>query len=415
MSANEVFHHRRLACGAEFAAIALPGRHTTSFQIRLLCGLVDEPDDQLGLARIVEETVGKGTEKRTARQLSDAFDAIGAQAGSGVGRESIVFRCSCLPEFTAEALALHAEMLRTPTFPQEYCDVALELGLQELAAIEDDPSELASRLISPHAFGRLLGRHELGTRESLERINREAIVEFWRSNFSANRMQFTIGGAFDVEKVASDVDRLFAGFGDHVSSGRGCVPVEFNPGVRHHHKETEQQQILMCYPGVAVTHRDYAVERVMLGVLGGGMSSRLFTEVREKQGLVYWVGAWDDHPKGSGLIFLGASTTPARCDQTIRTLLREVERLGEDLTEAELQRAKVGIIAKMQTHGDITRARLGELSADVFHHGRPIGADEKTAQIQAVTTADIRRYLEEHPRDRLCVQTLGPRVMEALA
>ncbi|MBK8270977.1 MAG: insulinase family protein [Planctomycetes bacterium] len=414
MSATEIFHHRRLSCGAEFAAVELPGRHTTSFQLRFLTGMVDEPVDKLGLARITEETIAKGTEKRTAQELSDAFDAIGAQAGSGVGRETIVFRCNCLPEFTGEALALHAEMLRTPTFPQEFCDVAIELGLQELKAIEDDPSELASRMIAPHAFGDLLGRHELGNAETLGKIDRTAILEFWKRNFSTRRMQVTVGGKVDVARFADEVDRLFSGFGKDAAAGQGDLTVKFTPGVHHHMKEAEQQQILMCWPGVAVTDKDYAVERVMLSVLGGGMSSRLFTEVREKQGLVYWVGAWDDHPKGSGMIFLGASTTPVRCDLTISTLLREVDRLSEDLTAEELNRAKVGIIAKTQTHGDITRARLGELSGDLFHFGRPVGTDEKNARVEAVTIGDIKRYLSEHPRDRRCVQTLGPRAMEGV-
>lgn len=414
MSAKEVFHHRRLDCGAEFAAVELPGRHTTSFQIRFLTGMVDEPADRLGLARVVEETIAKGTEKRTAQQVSDAFDAIGAQFGSGVGRESIVFRCNCLPEFTTDALKLHAEILRTPVFPQEFCDVAIELGLQELTALEDDPSELASRLIAPQAFGDPLGRHELGTAETLKQINRDDILNFWGNNFSTNRMQITVGGAVDVARFAATVNELFAGFGNGVPPARTSIPLKFSPGVHHHAKEAEQQQILMCWPGVAVTNPNYPVERVMLGVLGGGMSSRLFTEVREKQGLVYWVGAWDDHPRGAGMIFLGASTTPARCDLTIKTLLREVDRISEDLTEDELQRAKVGIIAKTQTHGDITRARLGELSADLFHFGRPVLTDEKNRQIAAVTIADIRRYLGEHPRDRRCVQTLGPRAMEGV-
>ncbi len=414
MSANETYHHRRLDCGAEFAALELPGRRTASYQIRFLAGLVDEPADRLGLARIFNETVDKGTAKRSAQDLSDAFDAIGAQVGSGVGRETLVFRCNCLPEFLDDALMLHAEMLRSPTFPTEYCDVAVKLGLQELTALEDDPSELASRLIAPRAYGELLGRHELGTSECLERITRDDVVGYWGGQLAASRMQFTIGGAIDADRFAARVNELFSGFGESASPRNAAVPLTFTPGTHHHPKETEQQQILLCWPGVAVTDDEYTVERVKLGVLGGGMSSRLFTEVREKQGLVYWVGAWDEHPRGSGMIFLGASTTPARSEQTIRTLLREVERLGEDITEAELARAKVGIIAKTQTHGDITRARVSELSADIFHHGRPVTTEEKNARVEAVTIADISRYLERHPRDRRCVQTLGPGAQEGV-
>ncbi len=410
----EHYHHFRLDCGADFAAVEIPGRRTTAFQIRVLTGMIDEPGERLGVARIVDETLPKGTARRTAQQLSDAFDTLGAQTGSGVGRESFVFRCSCLPEFALDALALHAEMLCTPVFPQEYCDVAVDLARQELRAMEDDPQELAGRMIAPHVFGPRLGRHELGTAETLDRIGRDDIVGFWNSHFSAPRMQITVGGAVDVQQFARRANELFTGFGT-AAEPRALPRIEFSPGVHHHHKELEQQHMLIAWPGLRVTHADFPVERVMIGVLGGGMSSRLFTEVREKQGLVYWVGAWDEHPRDGGVNFMGASTTPTRCDQTARTLLREVERLAEDLSDDEVRRVKVGMIAKSKTHGDITRARLGELSADLFHFGRPLTTEEKNAKIEAVTVADVQRYLRDNPRDRRCILTLGPRPLEGMA
>lgn len=411
---TETYTQLRLDCGAEFAALPMPGRRTATYEIRVLAGMAHEPESLGGLARIVEETITKGTEQRSAQELTDAFDALGANVGSGVGRESMVFRCSCLPEYVDHALGLHAEMLRTPSFPQEYCEVALDLAQQELTSLEDDPGELARRLISPFAYGARLGRHELGTRESLARIQRDEIVGYWRDNFASARLQIVVGGAIDVHKVASRVDQLFSAFGG--SDGRQApLTPDFSPGRRHHAKELEQQHILICWPGVPMTHADHPVERIMLGVLGEGMSSRLFAEVREKQGLVYWVGAWDEHPRTSGRVFLGASTTPARCDQTYKTLLREVDRLAEDLTVEEVERTKIGIIAKTQTHGDITRARVGELGSDLFFYGRPVPVAEKNARLAAVTVADVRRYLNDHPRNPLCVQTLGPRALEDAA
>lgn len=412
MERTETYHHRRLNCGIEFAALEMPGRHTAALNIRIAAGMTDESEDRLGLAHVVDETISKGTTDKTARELSDAFDAIGAQTGGGVGRQSTVCRCTCLPEFVEQALALHAEMLRTPTFPEEFCEVAVQLALQELTAMEDDPQELTGKLIAPNAYGARLGRHELGTKETIAKITRDDVVTFWKSNFAAPRMQVCVGGDVDANAIAGAVEKHFAGFGAGAKSPVGNIPVEFSPGIRHHHKELEQEHIVMCWPGVAVTDADHPVERVMLGVLSGGMSSRLFTEVREKQGLVYWVGAWGEHPRGAGMLFAGASTTPARCDLTAKTLLREIDRLAEDITQEELDRAKIGITAKMQTHGDITRARVGELASDIYHHGRPIPLEERKRQIEAVSVDDVRRYLATHPRDRLCVQTVGPRPLE---
>jgi predicted Zn-dependent peptidase len=137
------------------------------------------------------------------------------------------------------------------------------------------------------------------------------------------------------------------------------------------------------------------------------MSGRLFTEVREKQGLVYWVGAWSEQPRGHGFIHLGASTTPTRCEQTYRTLLRELERVGEDLTEAEVVRARDGLVAQWETEDDLTRARASSLSDDLFHFGAPIGRAAKLARVRAVTLNGVRAYAQGLRRDERCVATLG--------
>jgi predicted Zn-dependent peptidase len=247
----------------------------------------------------------------------------------------------------------------------------------------------------------------------MDSMTRDNIVSYWERHFGSARLLVAVAGAVDVGRVSAALERLFAGFGNGGEDGRGGFPVEFSPGVHHHHKELEQEHILLCWPGGRVTDDDYPAGRLALAVLGDGMSSRLFTEVREKQGLVYWVGAWQEHPREAGMIFMGASTTPPRCDQAARTLLREVDRLCEDITEEELERAKVGIIAKSQTHGDVTRARTGELSGDLFHYGRPVPLAEKNERISAVRISDVRRYLAEHPRDKLCVLTLGPTKLTA--
>jgi predicted Zn-dependent peptidase len=136
--------------------------------------------------------------------------------------------------------------------------------------------------------------------------------------------------------------------------------------------------------------------------------ARLF-EVREKQGLVYWVSAWQDTPRGTGMIFMGASTTPERCDKTYTTLLREVERLSEDIEQEELQRAIIGIVAHNETRGDTTRSYCGELANDLFQFGRPIPREEKLAKIRGVTIEGMKRYLAAYRADPRCVMTLGPR------
>ena len=139
------FAHDCLPCGIEYGVAPLPGRHVVSFQIRMLAGTCAEPADKLGLARIIEETIDKGTKRRTGRELSDAFDVIGAAHRSGTGRETTTFTCTVLPEHFERAVALHAEFLRTPTFPADAFTVNVELTRQELIALEDEPQAIVDK------------------------------------------------------------------------------------------------------------------------------------------------------------------------------------------------------------------------------------------------------------------------------
>jgi predicted Zn-dependent peptidase len=401
--------HRRLDCGIDFAAEPLANRQTVSLHISFRSGTAYEPQDQLGVARLVEQTLSKGTTKHDGRGLSDAFDALGIQRASGTGRETIVFRCTCLPEFLGQAVELYAEMLATPTFPEDACRVAVDLALQELAALQDDPMDLARKLVHEQAYGPRLGRDPLGCPETLARIARAEIEAYWTGTFSAERMQVIAAGALDADRLADQLERIFEGFGRPGDPARDPIPLVFTPCSRHHPKDQEQNYIMLCWPGLARTDPQEQVERVMVNILSGGMSGRLFTEVREKQGLVYWVGAWLERPRGSGMIHIGASTTPERCDRTYATLLREVDRLAEDVTEDELHRAIIGITARKERESDLTHVQVSELADDLFYFGRPIPVEEKLAKVRSVTISDIRCYLESHPRERLSVLTLGPR------
>jgi predicted Zn-dependent peptidase len=223
-------------------------------------------------------------------------------------------------------------------------------------------------------------------------------------------LQVVVAGPIEGARAAETIDKHLG----CLQRGRPRVlePLEFQFGAArtHHDKKLEQQYMAISWQGSRRQSADWPAEAVALGVLSGGMSSRLFTEVREKQGLVYWVSAWPEYVRGGGLLSMGASTTPQRGERTCQTLLREMERLGEDLTQEELQRAKVLISARRQTRGELTRVRASEVAEDLFFFGGPRNREEETARIEQVTVEDIRQYLGAHPRrpETLSVVTLGP-------
>jgi len=404
--------HLKLDCGIELGMLPISGRPIVAMEIRLFCGYAYEDSECLGVTHVFEEAISKGTAKRDGRAFNDAFDEIGAAHSISTGRETLGFVCLCLPEYIDRAIELHAEMIRTPTLSEESCHVAIDLTRQALAALDDDPQDLARKLLHLQAYGDPLGRHVFGEEDTLSRIGRNQVVDHWRRFVSSNRMQVSIAGAIDRDRIVEVLEREFSGFsgggdGGSAGDGRKSFELKFGSSSSHYPKSLEQEQIAICFPGAAVTDEDFPIQRVVIGILAGGMSSRLFTEVREKQGLVYWVSAWRDQPRGWGLIHLGASTTPQNVDKTYATLLGEVDRLSDDVTEAEVERAISGIVTRYQTRGDVTRSRAAELADDLFYHGGLRSREEELSKIKSVRVSDVRAFLAAHPRDRLSVLTVG--------
>jgi predicted Zn-dependent peptidase len=406
-SLDQTFVHRQLDCGVELAVDPLPERQTVAIYLRILAGTADEPEEHNGVAALVESVLPKGTKKYTGPQLADAFDKLGVKWGGSAGRQSTLFRALCLPEFTLDVIDLFAELLIRPTFPEEACRVAVDLARQELKSLDDDPDTLLRRDMQRLVYGPRYGRWGGGSFESLERIDRDAMLAFYQSAYAAGRVQLVAAGPVDADKLASTIEKRFAGFGSAKRAGREPAQWTFTPGKVHQEKTLEQQYIGLALPGASRADVNFATEQVLIGVLAGGMSGRLFTEVREKQGLVYWVGAWHEQPRGAGVIFLGASTTPQRCQKTYKTLLRELERVSEDLAEAEVKRARDSLVAHAMTEDDLTRARGAGLSDDLFHFGRPIGPTAKIEAVKRVTLDDVVQYARNLRRDELCIASLG--------
>lgn len=406
--------HVHLDCGVELAVLELPHRRAIASEIRILTGVVDEPADKLGLAHLVEQTLDKGTQEYSGRELQDAFDEIGTGAHSWCGKQSCGFTSLCLPEYFEQSMNLHASFLRRPTFPQESCDVAVELARQELLALEDDAQSLADKHMAKQSMGALLGRHSAGEAKTLSSIIRDDFIEFWKSNYGAGRMQVSVAGPVTAKQVKDVMERTFAGFGEQAQTHRDVLPVEFSAVTTHHHKETEQEHMVIALRGVPKCDDNYGAARLLMGVLSGGMSARLFTEVREKLGLVYWVGGWQEHPRGAGMLYFGASTTPERCEQTYTTMLSELARVGVDVTQEEIDRARTGIEVRTDIRGDVTRALCSELADDLMHFGEPVSREEKLAKIRDTSIADVQRfckaYIQDAPRS---VVTLGPKALSS--
>lgn len=417
-SAAEQAYHCRLTSGIDLAVLPTDRRSLAAIEMRFLGGYAYERPACLGVAHVLAETITKGTQRRDRRALNDAFDEIGAGYSVSAARETFSLSCVCLTEFLTQAVELLAEMTLEPSLPADACEVAVDLTRQSLAALEDDPLELAKKCLHQQAYSPPLNRHAYGEPDTIERIRREDILDHWHTYLRPDRLLVAVAGSVDPVAIADLFERLFPRTGPHETGNDTTPPLsfpfQFHPGRSYRRKDFEQEQIAICFPGASATDEDEAVERVTIGILSGGMSSRLWRSIREEQGLVYWVGAWFDRPRTGGMVHLGSSCTPQNTEETSERLLGEMNRMVDDVTEPEVERAISGILAAAQTHGDTTRAKAVRVINDLFYLGQPVPIEAKLARIKAVTTGDVQQYLRRHPREQMSIVTVGPRCLKGM-
>jgi len=400
-----------LANGLRFVGERIERSQGVALALRVPAGSKDDPANKFGLAGLVKETLFKGTRKRDARALSDAFDFYGIRHSEYTGTESTMLQLRFLPGHLDKAMNLMRDVLAQPSFPEKECETAKIQALQELQHLEDSPLEKVFVILKELYFGSKWGHPDLGTEVTVPAITRGDMQAFWKSRYIPAGSVVAAAGKFDPQELIKHLETLFGNTGP-------AWPAQLPPpppkgDVRHHSfKDTEQTQIALAFPAVPRNDPLSFAARIAVGVLSGGMSGRLFTEVREKRALVYSVGAQASSLRGSGVIYAYAGTTAARAAETVAVLKTELKRLGDDVTQEEIQRARVGVKAHMLMDQESTGARSRELLDDVYFEDRVVPMAEVVAKLDAVTVDDVKNYWTNHPVEPHTLVTLGRKPLD---
>ena len=396
-----------LSNGLRFVGERLERSQGVALALRMPAGTKDDPGNKFGLAHLVKETLFKGTRKRDARELSDAFDFYGIRHSEYTGTESTTIQLRFLPEHLDKAMQLLKEVLNEPAFPEKDCETAKIQSLQELKHLDDEPLSKVFVELKELYYGSTWGHSELGHDTSIPAISREDIRSFWGAHYIPAGSIVAAAGKFDPEALAKFLENLFT------KTSGVAWPMESPPlflGVplrKHLHKDSQQTQIALAFPCVPRNDPSYYALRTAVGGLAGGMSSRLFTEVREKRALVYSVGAQVSSLRGTGAVYVYAGTTAPRAAETLQVIQTELKRLGNDLTQEEVDRARIGFKAHLLMDQDSTGTRARELLEDIYYENRPVSVAEIVKRIDAVGVADATGYWNSHPFEPYALVTLG--------
>jgi predicted Zn-dependent peptidase len=379
----------RLPSGLSVVTDRMPHLETASLGVWIGSGSRSEKPDEHGISHLLEHMAFKGTKRRSARQIAETIEAVGGDLNAATSVESTGYFARVLRADVLLALDVLSDILSEPTFDGDELRREQNVIVQEIGATEDAPDDLVFDRLQETAFPQQsIGRSILGTPETVRSFNPTRLRSYLARNYRAPDMVVAAAGAVEHQAIVAEVDKRLAGF-----KGPAAPEPEaayFRGGTRVETRDLEQVHIAMALQGLPVRDEQLYSLQVFTSVLGGGMSSRLFQEVREKRGLCYAIHAFHMPFADTGLFALYAGTDESDAPELMRVVIDQIGNATETLNDTEINRAKAQMKAGLLMALESSEARVGQLARQMLAYGRPIPLDEVVAKIDAVTVDSAR-------------------------
>ncbi len=397
--------------GLTLVAEPMSSLQSAAFTFLLPAGSVHDPLDRCGLSSFTCEMALRGAGPRDSRQFIVDLDNLGVERSEAVTNAHTSYGGATLSENLPAALSIFADLLQRPHLPEDQLEASRIGILQEIRAVEDEPAQKAMQELRRRHYPLPWGRPSHGEQEAVEAVTHKEIQNFVRRRYSPNETILGVAGRIDWEELKDQVGQLF---GDWKPVERETI-VEKSPTGQYLHIpfDSNQTQIGIAYSSVPYNHPDYFQAWGAVGALSGGMSARLFTEVREKRGLCYSVYASYHTLKHRGGVFCYAGTGADRAQETLDVTVGELVRIAEGIEEFELDRLKARIKSSLIMQQESSSSRSSSIAYDWYHLGKARTLDEVGALVDGLTGASINAYLAEHPPCDFTIVTLGPSELEA--
>ena len=387
-------------------------RSATAYVI-VPAGFTHDPPDRLGTATVLAEMLVRGAGDRDSKQLALDLDNLGADRGESVGPYNLTLSAGTLARNLPAVLAIYADVIRRPHLPDDELEAAQSLALEDLIGLDDSPPELVMLELKARYFPSPLNRNRYGTKDGIEALTPADLREHFVRRFRANGAIVSVAGAVEWPALRDQVGELF---GDWEGGAAPLpTPPAHTPTSSHITKDTQQTQIAIAYPSAPFGDPDFYAARGAVGVLSGGMSARLFTEVREKRGLCYSVSASHDTLRDRAAVVCYAGTRSEKAQETLDVTVAELRRLRDGIEPDEVDRVKAALKTALVMQQESTAARAASMASDWFYLGRVRPVDEVQAAVDGLTPASILAHLDRYPAKDFTLVTLGPEPLTAPA
>ena len=382
------------------------GVQSAAMTLMTPCGYSIEPAEQLGLSSLLCDMVLRGAGERDSRALINDLENLGVERGESVGSSQTSFSAATVATNLDEALGIYADIVRRPHLPADQISAGKQVCLQEISGAEDEPSQQLMIALRRRAYPAPWGRSSHGTFKGIDHCDIDSVAGHFQRGYRPNGCILGVAGLFDWGRLVAHVEKLFGDWQAVDAESVGESPAD--AGAAHISHDSNQCHVGIAFPSVPYRDPEYLPAWAAVGVLSSGMSSRLFTEVREKRGLCYTVSASLQTQLDRARVLCYAGTTAERAQETLDVTYAELVRLGEGVAAEELARLKARIKSSLIMQQESTSARSGAIARDWYHLGRVRPLEEVSTMVDQLGSDDINDYLKRHPPQDFTFATLGP-------
>jgi predicted Zn-dependent peptidase len=394
--------------GLRVVSADMPGLETAAVGVWVDAGARRESAGLNGISHLLEHMAFKGTKRRTTLAIAEEIESVGGHLNAYTSREQTAYVARVLKEHVPLALDILADIVQHATMPEDELERERNVVIQEIAQVHDTPDDLVFDLFQETAYpDQPLGRSILGTVKSVNGFSRDILVDYMTEHYCAERMVVAAAGRVDHDAVVAMTAEAFGSLSQRANSA--FQPASYRGGDARRNQALEQVHLLMGFNGVAYDDPEYYAQQVLATTLGGGMSSRLFQEVREKRGLAYSVYAFASSYLDGGLFGIYAGAGEKESHDLVPVICDEVIKIARSVGEDELNRARAQLKTSLLMSLESPSSRCEQLSRQTLIFGRTIPASEIIERIDEVDatglTRGARRLIEG---ERPTVAALGP-------
>lgn len=379
----------RLSNGLTVATETLPSIESVALGVWIKSGARNERDEEHGMAHLLEHMAFKGTRRRSAFEIASEIENVGGEINAATSVETTSYFARVLAADMPLAVDILADILQESEFDPDELEREQHVILQEIGAAHDTPDDVVFDHFTETAFRhQTLGRSILGTPDTVKSFTSRQLHDYIGRQYGAERMVVVAAGAVEHDAFVREVEKRLGGFRSHAD---GTLPqyAQYVGGDFRENRDLMDAQIVLGFEGRAYHVRDFYASQVLSMILGGGMSSRLFQEVREKRGLCYSVYAFHWGFSDTGIFGVHAATGHGSLGELLPVIMTELQRSGESIGQDELDRARAQYRAGLIMSAESPSSRASQIARQLLLFGRPVAKEELMGRLDALTTARL--------------------------